>query len=106
MAVNMLNTSTLSEAITEDTIEFAVASTANISVGDILVIRNEAVRVRAIPVSGRVQVRRGFNGTRARKHANTQRFFIGAPERFKAIQESLSALVGDTGTYPDYLLPG
>lgn len=106
MPVAALNTSTLSEAITSETNEFTVASTANISVGNLLVIRDEAVKVQAIPVSGRVKVMRGVNGTFARAHASGQRFFIGAPDAFKASRESLLARVGASGVYPDYLLPG
>jgi hypothetical protein len=100
MAVTQLNTTTLSEAITADQNEFAVASTANISVDNILVIREEAVKVQEIPISGRVKVMRGWNGTRARSHPNGHRLFIGAPEKFKAIKDSLTGLVGDAGVYP------
>jgi hypothetical protein len=106
MAVAQLNTTTLSEALTAGTLEFAVASTADMAVGDVLVIRNEALKIQAIPVSGRVQVLRGWNGTEARAHASGQRLFIGDPDAFKAIKASATALVGDSGTFPDYLLPG
>lgn len=106
MAATALNTSTLSEAITSQTNEFAVASTASISVGQLIVVRGEAMKVQAIPVSGRVQVMRGVAGTEARAHASGQRFFIGDHHAFKSIKDSLTALVGASGTYPDYLLPG
>lgn len=106
MALTILNTSTLSEALTAETFEFTVGSTANIAVGNLLVIRQEAVKVQAIPVSGRVQVMRGVNGTEARAHASGQRFFIGAADSFKAIKDSATALVGSSSTFPDYLLPG
>lgn len=107
MAVAQLNTSTLSAAIGAGDNEFTVGSTANITAGStILVVRSEAMFVQAIPVSGRVQVLRGWGGTLARAHASGQRFFIGSPDAFKAIQESATALVGDSGTLPTYLLPG
>lgn len=106
MAVAQLNTATLSEAIDAGTEEFAVSSTTNISVGNLLVVRSEALKVVAIPVSGRVKVTRGVSGTYAKAHANGQRFFIGAPDAYKAIKDSMTALVGDPGVYPDYVLPG
>lgn len=106
MAATSLNTTTLSEALTKSTSEFTVASTANISVGNLLVVREEAMKVQEIPVSGRVKVMRGVNGTVARAHASGQRLFIGSPEKFQAIRESLTSLVGNSGTYPEYPLPG
>jgi hypothetical protein len=106
MPATYLNTSTLSAAIGAGDNDFAVGSTSNIAVGNLLVIRKEVVKVQEIPVSGRVRVMRGFGGTEARAHASGTRFFIGAGEKFKAIKESLTALVGDSGSYPDYMLPG
>lgn len=106
MAVAQFNTSTLSEALDAGTNDFTVGSTANISVGNLLVIEKEAVKVQAIPVSGRVQVMRGVNGTIARAHASGTRFFIGAADLFKRNRDSLLAMVGDSGNFPDYLLPG
>jgi len=106
MAVNILNTTTLSEALTASTQDFTVAATTNISVGDLLVVRGECFKVQEIPVSGRVRVMRGVNGTKARQHASGTLVYIGSTNAFKAIKDSLTALVGDAGVYPDYLLPG
>lgn len=109
MAVTYLNSSTLSEALTKEQVEFAVGSTGSISVGDILVITDsvaEACKVRSIPVSGRVSVLRGVGGTPARVHVSGAKFWIGSPEKFKAIQESAVALVGSVSNLPDYMLPG
>jgi hypothetical protein len=107
MAITALNTSTLSEALTASTADFTVGSTTNITVGDLLVIRQELVKVQAIPVSGRVQVMRGYEGTEARAHATSQRFFILAnPHDAKINTKRQLALVGASGVYPDYLFPG
>lgn len=111
MAVNILNTSTLSEALTKDTNNFTVASTSNITVGNYLVIQGtggiEAVKVQEIPVSGRVKVLRGQGGTRARPCPSGARFFIGNPADFQSLKDGIVAgISGDPGNFNDYLLPG
>lgn len=110
MAVNILNTSTLSEALTKETSDFTVGSTANISVGQLLVIAGtagaEAVKVQEIPVSGRVKVKRAVNGTVARAHPSGTRFFIGDGDDFQQIRDNAVGLFGDSGQLPEYLLPG
>lgn len=106
MPATYLNTSTFSEAITTDVNTFTVASTTNITVGDLLVAKGEAMQVRQIPVSGRVVVRRGYQGTRALAHVSGTRFFIGSPDKFKSIWDNATAIVGDNGTLPDFCLPG
>lgn len=107
MAATAFNTTTLSEAITSSTDEFNVASTANISAGDLLVIRDEVLKVHTIPSSGRVKTSRGVNGSAARAHANGQRLFIVAtPSDTKVNTAGQLAVVGASGVYPDYLLPG
>jgi len=107
MAATAFNTTTLSEALIAETAEFAVASTANIVAKDLLVIRGEVFKVQAVPVSGRVQVMRGVQGTAARAHASGQRVFVIAnPEDTKTNTEGQLAVVGASGVYPDYLFPG
>ena len=107
MAATAFNTTTLSEALVAETAEFAVGSTANIVAKDLLVIRGEVVKVQAVPVSGRVQVMRGVQGTAARAHASGQRVFIIAnPEDTKTNTAGQLAVVGASGVYPDYLFPG
>lgn len=106
MPVAQLNTTTLSEALAVDTFDFTVGSTANIAVGNLIVVRGEAMKVQAIPVSGRVQVMRGVSGTYARPQPNGQTVYIGAPDAFKAIKDSALAIVGSSGNLPDYMLPG
>lgn len=108
MAVTIFSTTTLSEALTANTGEFTVASTANMTVGQLLVVRGEAMKLQEIPVSGRVKVMRGVNGTEARAQASGQRVFIGDHDLFKAVKANAAnlGLVGSSGTLPDYLLPG
>lgn len=106
MAVDMLNTTTLSEALTTETSDFTVASTTNIVADQLLVVGGEAMKVQSIPVSGRVKVYRGFTGTKAVPHASGDRAFIGDPTDFTTIKENAVKLLGDAGVLPDYLLPG
>lgn len=110
MAVNILNTSTLSEALSKDTQDFTVASTGSISVGQLLVIVGtggvEAVKVQEIPVSGRVRVMRGVAGTKARAHASGAKFYIGDGDDFVQVRANAAALLGDSGALPEYCLPG
>ena len=110
MAVDIFNSTTLSAAITDDAGTFTVAATTNITAGDLLVIRDELIKVNAVPVSGTVNVSRGWEGTEARAHANSQRVFIidsdDNTENIKKNTKQQLALVGATGTYPDFLFPG
>jgi hypothetical protein len=114
MGLTALNSTTASEAITADANEFAVGSTTNISVGNYLVAMGtggqEIMKVQAIPVSGRVQVRRGVDGTQARAHKSGVKLWIGAPDAFRRVSGSAPNpyinLVGNSGATPDFSLPG
>jgi hypothetical protein len=106
MAVNILNTTTLSEALTADQVEFAVGSTANILAGMVLVVRNEAMNVNSIPLSGRVSVTRGWNGTQAFAQPSGAKVWIGTPDKFLAIRATANGLTGTNGVNPQYMLPG
>lgn len=106
MPASQLNTTTLSEALAADTNNFTVASTASISVGDLIVCRNEAMIVQSIPVSGRVTVSRGWSGTLAVAQPTGQRIFTGTPDLFKSLYNAAIGIVGDNGTLPQYLTPG
>jgi hypothetical protein len=110
MAVDILNTTTLSSAIDNEAFNFAVASTTNITAGQLLVVNGEVMKVNAVddPSSGYVKVVRGVAGTEPRAHAASKRVFIGDPDDFKAVKAGASylGLTGATGTLPEYLLPG
>jgi hypothetical protein len=106
MSVEALSTTTLAEALDDKNNLFRVASTTNISVDDYLVCRAEAMKVREVRSGNWISVVRGVNGTKSKPQKNGQRFFIGSPGKFQAIRDSLTSLVGDSGTYPEFLLPG
>lgn len=101
-----ISSTTLSAAIGAGDNTFTVASITGISKGNIIVVRNEAMKVQVAPANGRVQVLRGWNGTVARAQPSGAIAYFGTPDAFKAIQTSLTALVGDSSSFPDYLLPG
>jgi hypothetical protein len=107
MPVTALNTTTLSAAITASTNDFKVAATTNISVGDLLKVGNELMKVQEIPVSTQVRVLRGYAGTQAWAHVNARRVYIIAdPEDTKLNFKNQLAMVGASGIYPDFLFPG
>lgn len=115
MAVDILNETTLSEALTTETNEFTVASTANITGGtsQLAVMGTaglEMIKVNAVPIAGRVDVVRGIEGTRSLNHPSGARVFIGNPDAFKTVAGTSPTnyirLVGASGDFPDYALPG
>lgn len=110
MAFNQLNTTTITPQIGVGDNDFAVGSTANIAIGNMLVIAGtqgqEAVKVQDIPVSGRVKVSRGWAGTIARPAAAGTTVYIGTPDQFKWIKDTAAAIVGDSALLPVYLVPG
>lgn len=114
MAATYLNSSTLSEALTDSLLNFTVGSTSNITVGQYLAILGtgglEMVRVRAIPSSGKVSVERGVAGTAAIAHASGTKFFIGDADDFHSVPASSPSdfirLDGSSGNFPRYALPG
>src|SRR5690349_7907766 len=89
MSVAALSTTTTSAAITKTQVRFQVASTTGIngagsltSPQSLLVIGNEAMLVRNVPVSGVVEVVRGFDGTEPKAHVSGATVYFGARERF------------------------
>ena len=88
MAVTQLNSTTLTSQVgPNDTRNIAVGSTANISVGNLLYVATrgsqEVWKVQEIPVSGQVNVVKGYNGTRARTIQAGAVLYIGTPDQFK-----------------------
>jgi len=110
MAVAAASSTTLTNAASVSEQLLVVGSTANISVGNVLVLANtgghEIVKVQDIPVSGQVRVMRGWNGTRARALAAGINIYIGTPDVFKQVRDSAVNLVGDSGALPEYCIPG
>ena len=66
MALTVLSTTTITNALTDKERRFAVGSTTNISAGNFITVGAELMLVQAIPVSGWVEVQRGYGGTEAR----------------------------------------
>jgi len=111
MAVTQLNSTTLTnQSPASETRNIAVGSTANISVGNLLYVASrgsqEVWKVQEIPVSGQVNVIKGYNGTRARTIQAGAVLYIGSPELFKQVRDNAGALVGDSAFLPDYCVPG
>jgi hypothetical protein len=113
MAATALNSTTLSEAVfvgQDPSVSFTVGSTANITVGSLLVAAGsggmEVMNVQEIPISGRVNVLRGVGGTQARKHPSGTLVWIGTPELFKQVRDDAAGIVGDSNGLPEYLIPG
>lgn len=117
MAVDILNETTLSEAVAFDKVKFTVGSTTNVTAGTSLLIvqgtaGQEVMHVSAVPVAGTVEVHRGYNGTRAVNHASGARVFIATPTDLKRDwgfvdrMGNFVNLVGASGNYPSYALPG
>jgi hypothetical protein len=106
MAITYRPTSTLSAALNNADAEFNVASTANITAGCLLVFSREVMMVRAVPVSGRVSVRRGYEGTRALAHRSGATFYIGTPAQFAQARNVSLGLFGEGAKLPDCLIPG
>lgn len=114
MALAIFNTTALNGALNATDNEFAVDSTANISVGQVLAIRGtaglEMVKVQEIPVSGRVKATRGVMSTRALAHPDDAKVFIGDHDDFVTVAGSSPSefirLTGNSGNYSEYALPG
>lgn len=106
MAITYRPTSTLSAALNSTDNEFNVASTTNITKGCLLVFAREVMAVRDVPVSGRVSVRRGYNGSHAAAHKSGATFFIGTPAQFARARNDSLGLFSDGVKMPDCLIPG
>jgi hypothetical protein len=111
-----LSTTTLSAAITNKQTRFAVASTTGISgLGSlttqqsVLVVGAEKMLVQNVPVSGVVEVMRGFDGTKAAEHASGTTVTIAAKTDIgfaeNAYAVPLVGLTGDPGAKPGFALP-
>jgi len=106
MAFTYKPSSTLSAALNDTDNKFNVASTTNVSVGDLLAFRNELMQVRDIPVAGTVVVRRGYQGTRSLAHKSGATFYIGTGEEFELIHNVSLGLFGPSAEVPGICIPG
>lgn len=112
-----LASTTLTNAIDDKQTRFVVGSSSGVnglgsltSPQSVLVVGGEAMLVLNIPASGFVEVMRGANGTRVRKHPAAATVFIGAKTAFdfgRFGEDGLIGLAGDPGSggLPFYRLP-
>ena len=106
MSVTFLNSTTLSAAITDQTTQFLVGSTTNITANtSYLVLNEEVMFVTALPVAGTVSVQRGLNGTLARAHAAGEVAYIAVASDISIVQQGnvkVPLRTNDSGTLPRY----
>jgi hypothetical protein len=94
-AQTTLTSTTLTNAITDQTLSITVGSVTGISVGDIVFMEREALLVRAVNTSALgLTVQRGWQGTVSRPHAAASIVYAGAPGRYY----STEVVVGGTCT--------
>lgn len=120
MSIPALTETTLSAALDASTRVFAIGSTTGVNgagslttAQSVIVIGAEAMLVQRVPVSGTVEVIRGFGGTKAKAHASGVRVFVGTRANFGFEQgtnggedhNGLVGLTGDPGSLPAYRLP-
>jgi hypothetical protein len=110
MAIPALTTTTLTPNIDGKQTRFAIGSTSGVnglgsltSPQSVLVIEGESMLVLNVPVSGIVEVQRGYE-SQARPHAAGAAVFAGARARFNFQRDGAVGLVG-TGGNPDGVLP-
>jgi len=108
MALTVLSTTTITNALTDKERRFAVGSTTNISAGNFITVGAELMLVQAIPVSGWVEVQRGYGGTEARPHLASTTVHIGTGDKFAVLSEpkalGLSGVDSVAGK-PEFILP-
>lgn len=106
MPFTYTGSTTFAEAVDKEVVEFNLATTTGVVKGSILVTGREVMQVRAIPVSGRVSVRRGYQGSHAGPHNSGETVFFGAPSDFAQIKDNALRLFGSDAHVPDICIPG
>jgi hypothetical protein len=110
MSTVALTTTTLSAAITAAQSSIGLASTTGATGGStttpptVLVVAGEAMLVLGVPLSGTVEVMRGYEGTKAKPHASGALVQYGARNRYSFKEGGTIGLDGTGGT-PDGALP-
>lgn len=102
-----LNSTTLTNAIDANVTQFAVGSTSNITAPNFqtgsgitfLYMGQEMMQVTGVPLSGVVQVVRGFNGTRATSHGASEPIIIGLPSDFANFTPSVGSFVVENNRF-------
>lgn len=106
MAYTYTGSTTFAEAVDREIVEFNLATTTGVTVGMLLVTPAEVMQVRAIPVAGRVSVRRGYEGSFAGPHESGDTVYFGNPSDFAQIKDSAARLFGPSVKLPDICIPG
>ncbi len=96
-----LNSTTLNEAVNNSETRIDIVSASNVSVGDIAFVDREAMLVLVVDsTNNRIRVQRGFSGTVAVRHANTEVVWIDKAARF--IKKDLSGACTSASEFPSY----
>jgi len=103
-----LTRTTLSAALNDSDAEIYVASTTGLANGRLIYIRGEVIKVSdtASTLANPIGVVRGYDGTRTKSHPSGAKLYHGAPDVFKSLYSNAKGLFGDSGTFPQYLIPG
>jgi hypothetical protein len=106
MAFTYTGSTTFAEAVDKEVTEFNLTTTTGVSVGMILVTPAEVMQVRAIPVAGRVSVRRGYEGTFSGPHDSGETVYFGLPSDYAQIKDNTLRMFGPSFKLPDICIPG
>lgn len=106
MAFAYTGSTTFSAAFDSDAVDISLTSTTGLTTDMILVTGVEIMRVRDIPVAGRVIVRRGQSGTPAGPHNSGETVFFGLPSSYAQLKDFSLRLFGPTFKMPDICIPG
>jgi len=108
MAIASITRTTLSAAITATAEYISLTSLTGVVNKDVLVCENEAMLVAdtRTTLANPIRVVRGTGGTRAAAHKILAHVFHDTPEKFQARYDHTVGLFGDSGTLPQYAVPG
>lgn len=106
MAFTYTGSTTFAEAVDREVVEFNLTTTTGCTRGMILVTAGEIMQVRAIPVAGRVSVRRGYQGSFAMPHNSGETVYFGNPSDYAQLKDYTLRLFGPSFKLPDVCIPG
>lgn len=112
MAVTAIPNTTLSAALarpsnTDQARQLSVASASGVSVGMMVVVNYEAMKVQEVDTTANtITVRRGSNGTEPWAQASGSRVYFATPESWQSLRSNAQGILGNSGTLPQWLIPG
>jgi hypothetical protein len=106
MAFTYTGSTTFASAVSREDVDIALTTTTGVTKGMILATGVETMLVRAVPVAGRVIVRRAVQGTPSGPHSNGETVFFGLPSDFAQIKDNALRLFGESVKVPDICIPG